>query len=409
MPEILLRIKEEMGPDAVILSTRKVKKDSGSFGMFTRQIIEVTAAVDIDEYADEPAPPARNPYRQEPPRRDRERERNEEEARVKSHGMFLSLQAEIDNLREELSSLGRPAPVRQPVVESTAVAATLKNLESKIDRLVEQKASADSLGLSPALKLLRNDLHDRDLDPSLSSRIFSYLQEKVDQGAIRPGEEDRALRELVSRTVKVATPPEFDTRQVWAFVGPTGVGKTTTVAKLAARYALQGGKKVGLITVDTFRIAAVEQLRTYANIMDVPIRVALGQGDFRSAVKEFSDRDLILVDTAGQSPKDEEALGQLLSIFPKEVETHIHLVLSVTTRGRDLEKILKHYAPVGVRKLVLTKIDETDCHGPLLTLPVVSRLPLSYLTMGQNVPDDIEPATAERVVSLIVGEAGAQR
>lgn len=398
MPEILEKIREELGPDAVILSSRKTKKETGSFGMFTRPILEVTAAADIDRYSNVGEPsihvPPRLPERRPDPGGD---------ARVKTQGMFLSLQAEIDSLREELGAMGRrPDKLKAP--EPQAMAVALKNIEAKIDRLTEQKARADTIGLPPALMKLKNGLEERDLDQNLCARIFTYLQEKLDQGVVKPGEEERALRELLGRTVKVsAIPEDFGTRQVWAFIGPTGVGKTTTVAKLAARYALQSGKKVGLITVDTFRIAAVEQLRTYANIMDVPIRVAMNQDDFKSAVEEFSDRDIVLVDTAGQSPRDEEALGKLLTLFPSGVDTKVHLVISATTRSRDLEKILKHYAPAGVQRLVLTKLDETECHGPLLNLSVLSRLPLSYLTTGQNVPDDIEPATAERVVSFLMG------
>lgn len=396
MPEILEQIKAELGPDAVILSTRKLKKDEGSFGMFSRQIIEVTAAADYEKYALVDEEPPR------PPPRPAIDKRREEEARVKTQGMFLSLQAEIDSLREELSTMGRAGKAK-PQAADANVAASLKTIESKLDRLTEQKAKADTLGLPPALRKLKDALEERDLDANLSARIFTYLQEKCEQGAIKAGDEERALRELLGRTVKVAAPPDPTARQVWAFVGPTGVGKTTTVAKLAARHSLQERKKVGLITVDTFRIAAVEQLRTYANIMDVPIRVALGPEDFRKAVAEYADRDLILVDTAGQSPRDEEALHQLLAMFPKDVAVEVHLVLSITTRGRDLEKILRHYTPVGVKRLVLTKLDETDCRGPLVYLPVVSKLPLSYLTTGQNVPDDIEPAKTERVVEYLLG------
>jgi flagellar biosynthesis protein FlhF len=176
------------------------------------------------------------------------------------------------------------------------------------------------------------------------------------------------------------------------------VGKTTTLAKLAARFALQEGRKVGFITVDTFRIAAVEQLKTYAKIMALPLEVALDGASLRGAVESLSDRDLILVDTAGQSPRDEESLRELAAFFPTDVEVEVHLVLAVTTRGRDLERILRQYEPLRPTRLLLTKLDETECLGPLLSLPLASRLPLSYLTVGQNVPDDLEEATPSRVV-----------
>ena len=164
-----------------------------------------------------------------------------------------------------------------------------------------------------------------------------------------------------------------------------------------------------LITLDTFRIGAVEQLKTYANITGVPMRVALDAAGFRGAIEQFSGREIVLVDTAGQSPRDEESLAELLTLFPAEVKVEVHLVLSVTTRSRDLERILRHYAPVKASRLLLTKLDETTCHGPLFGLPSTSRLPLSYLTTGQNVPDDIESATPRVVADYLVPVVGAGR
>jgi flagellar biosynthesis protein FlhF len=417
MPEALAKIRAELGPNAVIISSRKIKKSAGAFGMLSRPLIEVTAAADIDPPASAPASAFQSPHTGRRPDSTAypEYSGDAERATVRTQGMLLSIQAEIDGLREEMALIGRKSFKR----ESVPLDRGLKSLEKKLDKLIEQTSSFESVKLKPALSLLYRHLEGLDLEPALNARIFSYLQEKCDKGAIGEGDEALALRELISQTVKVVgdtdsgpdttpgsgtdTIPGGKNRRVWAFVGPTGVGKTTTVAKLAARFALQGQLRVGLITVDTFRIAAVEQLRTYARIMDVPVRVALSAEDFKRAVDEFSDRDLILVDTAGQSPRDEQALGELMALFPEEVETEVHLVLSVTTRTRDLEDILRHYQPVKVGRLVLTKLDETRCHGPILHLPLVSKLPLSYLTIGQNVPDDIEPVGPDTVAHYLLG------
>jgi flagellar biosynthesis protein FlhF len=219
-----------------------------------------------------------------------------------------------------------------------------------------------------------------------------------------------AFRELVRRTVRVTGSllPAEGRQRVVALVGPTGVGKTTTVAKLAARFALQEGRKVGLVTVDTYRVAAAEQLRKFADIMEVPLRVALDAAELRRAVADSANRDLVLVDTAGQSPRDEQALLDLLGFFEPGMDAEVHLVLSVTTRARDLERILKHYEPLKPSRLLLTKLDETECHGALLGLPLASRLPLSYLTTGQNVPDDIEEAAADRVADYLLRGWGAE-
>jgi len=406
MPDALRMIKEELGPDAVILSTRQIKPGKGAFGMLGRPILEVTAAADLETAApaveraagyDAP-PPGRAPRGAAGHAPARARERTPE--RVPDHGPILALQADVDSLREELALLGRrPRPTGQE-----SLTRDVKALSEKLDRLLEQTSRFDRMRLAPGLQRLHDHLEAADLDRGLAARILTFLQEKLDAGTVAPGREMEAFGELVRRTVKVAGPLRIgDGPRVLALVGPTGVGKTTTVAKLAARFALKDGARVGLITLDTFRIAAVEQLKTYAKIMGVPIRVALDAAGFRAAVEDLADRELILVDTAGQSPRDEAALAELLGLFPPEVPVEVHLVLSVTTRARDLEKILKHYADLKASRLVLTKLDETECHGPLLGLPVVSRLPLSFLTTGQNVPDDIEEATAEAVARHLAG------
>ncbi len=395
MPEALRKIKADLGPDAVILSTRQIKRGRGVFGMLSRPILEVTAATDVDALArPAPAPAApRGPSAPAPPGPD--------------SGILLTLQADVDSLREELDLLARRPRRAGP----DPVSEELRGLVSKVERLLEQTVRLDRVRLSPGLRRLHAHLDAVDVDPVLSARILAFLQDKMDSGVVPEGREVAAFRELVARTVKVSGPllDEAPGPRVVALVGPTGVGKTTTVAKLAARYALQEKRRVGLITVDTFRIAAVEQLKTYARIMGVPIRVALDAASFRSAVDDLADRDLVLVDTAGQSPRDEASLMELLELFPEDVRTEVHLVLAVTTRGRDLQAALRHYAPVGPSRLLLTKLDETECHGALLGLPLVARLPLSYLTTGQNVPDDIEEATAQGVAGYLVRglEAGA--
>jgi len=398
MPEALQKIKAELGPDAVILSTRQVPRGKGVFGMLGRPILEVTAAADVRP---PPAPASPPPGAYAPPMG------RAEPRPGPDHGAILGLQADVDSLREELSVLGR----RPRGDASASLERDVRALAGKVDQLLTQTAAFDRLQLAPGLRALHAHLESIDLDPKLAARLLGFLQEKIDAGTLAEGRERTALREVVERTVRVAPDlAETDGEQrVVALVGPTGVGKTTTVAKLAARFALQQGRRVGLITLDTFRIAAVEQLKTYANITGVPLRVALDAEGFRDAVEQFADREIVLVDTAGQSPRDEESLSQLLALFPSGVQAEVHLVLSVTTRSRDLERILRHYAPVKASRLLLTKLDETICHGPLFGLPVVSRLPLSYLTTGQNVPDDLEIATPRAVADHLLDEREAAR
>jgi flagellar biosynthesis protein FlhF len=189
---------------------------------------------------------------------------------------------------------------------------------------------------------------------------------------------------------------------VTALVGPTGVGKTTTIAKLAAYAKLELKQKVALVTLDTFRLAAVDQLQQYAQILQVPLHVALTVEDLRSALRFYQDRTLVLIDTPGHSPKDEEVLGQLQRFLEELPEVETHLVLSATTKPRDMADIAQRFEPLKPTRLIFTKLDETSTHGPILSTLVRVKRPLSYLGTGQEVPQDLELATSRRVADLIL-------
>ena len=191
-------------------------------------------------------------------------------------------------------------------------------------------------------------------------------------------------------------------RSVVALVGPTGVGKTTTVAKLAANFRLREKRRVGLITVDTYRIAAVEQLRTYADIIDLPMEVVSTPREMREAAARLADLDLVLVDTAGRSPRDEVRIQELKSMLAEAKPDEVHLVLSAVAGARNLVTTAEKFAPVGVTSLTLTKLDETTGLGHLLTLLQQHRRPISYLTNGQNVPDDIYVASGHELARMLL-------
>ena len=192
-------------------------------------------------------------------------------------------------------------------------------------------------------------------------------------------------------------------RKVVALVGPTGVGKTTTIAKLAANFKLRAGLRVGLVTVDTYRIAAVEQLRTYAEIIDIPMKVVTGPRDLTRVLQEMSDLDLVLVDTAGRSPADELQLHELKHLLAEGPVDEVHLVLSLAASTRSLINTARQFSGVRTGSLILTKLDESPGLGQLLAALPDLPFPISYLTTGQNVPDDIEPAVAARLARLVLG------
>ena len=185
-------------------------------------------------------------------------------------------------------------------------------------------------------------------------------------------------------------------------IGPTGVGKTTTLAKLAAQYHFQEGKNVGLITIDAYRIAAINQLKTYAQIMSIPLKVALTPKELEQCIGEYKDMDMILVDTPGRSQFNDDALTVLQEFLEAAQPADTHLLLTVSTKEDDAYMTLDSFAPEYVRQLIFTKIDETASFGSILNICAKIGKPVSYLTTGQNVPDDIEIAQADRMADLFL-------
>ncbi|MBW2187298.1 MAG: AAA family ATPase, partial [Deltaproteobacteria bacterium] len=187
-----------------------------------------------------------------------------------------------------------------------------------------------------------------------------------------------------------------------ALIGPTGVGKTTTIAKLAAAFLLAGGKRVAMVTIDTYRIAAVEQLKVYGEIMNLPVEVVMSADQLRDVLARHSNKDLILIDTAGRSPKDDVSLNELQNFLDVDPAIEPHLVLSATTRERDLYETYSRFSALSPKSLLMTKLDECESLGVLLNIHLRNNCPLSYLANGQKVPEDLVLADAESVSALIL-------
>ncbi|MDO4557581.1 MAG: hypothetical protein Q4C47_01285 [Planctomycetia bacterium] len=239
---------------------------------------------------------------------------------------------------------------------------------------------------------------------ALVDRIRSELKpgQPLDESLLRA----RILR-LIESGIRCSGPIRVHPgeHRLVALVGPTGVGKTTTIAKLAANYRLREHRSVGLITVDTYRIAAVEQIRTYAEIIDLPMQVVSSPYEIEGAVQRMRDLDLILLDTAGRSPRDSERLAELQDYLTKAGAGEVHLVLSTTASTRSLSQTVEQFSIAGPTHLLLTKLDEATGLGGIWPLIRDGKLPLSYLTNGQNVPDDIEVADSSRVARAMLGLA----
>lgn len=240
-------------------------------------------------------------------------------------------------------------------------------------------------------ELVTNGIDRRLAQKMVESAVKGVGQKKAkDSAYIR-----RFMRERVAGKLAVSDP--LESRSVLAFVGPTGVGKTTTIAKLAAVHALRKKKSVALLTMDTYRIAAAEQLKVYGSIIGVSVDVASSATELYEQISRHSDKDLVLIDTAGRNHRDRGQMKELSSLARTNPDVKFNLVLSAQTRDDVLYDSVKGYADVPVGSLTFTKLDETGVYGPILNTMILANMPVAYLSSGQRVPDDIELATTERL------------
>ncbi|HIJ80664.1 MAG TPA: flagellar biosynthesis protein FlhF [Desulfuromonadales bacterium] len=432
MAEALRMVKSELGNDAMILSTKK-EKAGGVMGLFSSDMYRVTAAV-------EPArtvPPASIPPVVREPRA---REATAREEMEKS--MLAPLARELKDLREKVDVLtrrqekgghGRSSGTEAAAVDLRESGFNLDKIPSaeleEIKRMLlttltksqegtartVQWPAADVVGGSTPHGGLQHGENETSLVRELlangvSPAVVDRIRRELDTSS--PGRADRNskahLRETLDRLISFAAPLRFETGipRVIALVGPTGVGKTTTTAKLAAMSAFNGGKKVAMITMDIFRVGAVEQLKTYSRIMGISLDVVSTPRELEKAVEKHADCDLIVIDTAGRSHKDKEKLNEMKSFLEQKTPIEIYLCLSATTKDRELEEILKRFSIFRIGNVIFTKLDESESCGNMVNLLMNDELPIAYFTTGQRVPEDIEVATPARLADMIVREEG---
>jgi len=390
MHEALVLVRRELGPDAAVLQTREVS-NRRLFGLLrgARQI-EVTASAGVNV-------PSRLPERP-----------GVELEPVHATVSGVSFEPSI----AEQGPPGDPPPrvscshglASVPGI-SQEVQGQLNDLQGMVRELCRRSQNGGGRDLPESLFRLFTDLIEADVNEDVARELVDRVRTEASGEELADGAMIQArVARLIEAEVPIAGPiaVEPGRRRLVALVGPTGVGKTTTIAKLAANYRLKEKRNVGLITVDTYRIAAVEQLRTYAEIIDLPMQVVSTPREMREAVRRLDGLDLVLMDTAGRSPRDEIKLQELKSFLNEAGADEVHLVLSSVVGSRTLEQTARRFAAVGTTALILTKLDEATGLGNLLPLLRTSRLPLSYLTNGQNVPDDIETAEAGRLARLIL-------
>ncbi|WP_080839900.1 flagellar biosynthesis protein FlhF [Cohnella massiliensis] len=291
--------------------------------------------------------------------------------------------------------------------EEDEVSALLQELRSMKEMMIRINRQQNAQAMPAAVLKLSKRLASQGVEPVYVEQFAQTVIERLEEHPDPDDEEFRQtarelLREWLLPSVGQGISP--NTRIV-NFVGPTGVGKTTTIAKIAADQAFIHRRSVGFITADTYRIAAVDQLRTYADILNVPLEVVFSPSELTRAYKKLEDRDLLLMDTAGRNYRNELFVSEVNSLLAPGQQAENLLVLSLTHKYSDLKEVASQFAKYGVRRLLLTKTDETDSYGSVLNLAREFDFEISYITCGQTVPDDIRAFEPDEWVNRLLGDA----
>ncbi len=451
MAEALVEVRRQLGPNAVILHTRSYNQ-GGILGLGARTCVEVTAA-DGRELG----------RRQRASQEDRRREllaaakRTQRQRREPGRPRP---EPAGDLIRKTYAAAGAPTdapatpePVRAreqaspgTMTETAAAPAQISNQQSAISNPFDARQVTEEMrAIKRMVARMSQSRHDNargdggggggaDLPDKLFDQYLSLLEQEVAEelageimARVRQAlpadelEDEHACRRAVLKAVAELMPTDDGASQgaiaaadrsstsparprTIALIGPTGVGKTTTVAKLAATFKLKRQMKVALITIDTYRIAAVDQLRTYAGIIGVPLRVVASPDEMQRAVQEFADCDAVLIDTAGRSQRDDPRLDELARFIKAADADEVHLVLSSTCTQAVLEDTIERFARIPTDRVIFTKLDEAVTFGVVLNVMRKVRKRLSYITTGQEVPHQIEPGSADRLAALVLGE-----
>ncbi len=344
MKDALSQIKTELGSNAVIISTREIR-ESG-YGLMSKPLIEVVAAVDYDG-----------------------------DTLIKKVAGNRSYEGKSISFNQASSLLQAPNHVSEEIVE----------LKKMLKQLMTRSNVAP---FSP----MREKLINKGVRENLADLIINKLGSDASETAIR---------ELLTKLLRVEGPTG---ERVWIFLGTTGVGKTTTIAKIAARAVLSEAKSVALITLDSYRIGAIDQSRIYAKILNIPFFSVTTPSELNIALNQLQSKDLILIDTVGRSPFCNEYAQQLIGFFDG-VKACKFLLMPVATRDQEMDTITKTFSPLKADRMIFTKFDEAHMAGSIISHNLIHRMPISHITTGQRVPEDIEPASTDKIIARTLGDA----
>ncbi len=367
MQEAMQKIRLDLGENAVILNS-KVIYTGGFLGLFKKKNIEVIAAMDEQSIA--------KPVMKEKPKTMQKtsfiQEKTHRQPKEQDHSS--KVEKEISQLKD-----------------------MVENISNSLDYTYEQ--------LPESIQTITNKLKQQEINEAAVKNIANKLLTKW-KNASEQGKEPRVHDWAQDEIRPYLADLEFGgisyKRKCINIIGPTGVGKTTTIAKMAAEAVLEKGKKIAFITTDTYRIAAIEQLKTYANLLNVPVEVVYIPSDFQKALDKFADYDLVFIDTAGRNYRDGVFIEDLKKLISFEEEMETYLVLSLTGKEKDLNTIVEKFNSVPIQKFIFTKLDETASVGSIFNLMTQHQIGAAYFTNGQGVPEDIVEANEEKLIELIL-------
>lgn len=393
--EAVMQAKKELGENVVVMNVRTIKP-KGLFKWFRSPTVEVMVAKEEEAEAV------------------RAREQTEKMQTENLKDVIAS----IDKLRQLGEDVGETSVKKTPPAEEAVLEERLENiqnlLEEKLKKQEDEKdvqepeAEKKNTEMTEFIRLLYNTMIENEVHEKYANQMIDEIEQNFGEKMKVEHVLSHIYQKMVLKFGKVEriTPAQKKGPKVVFFLGPTGVGKTTTLAKIASQFSVSGGKKIALFTADTYRISATDQLKTYANILGVPFHIIYSVDEMKTYLESYREYDYVLIDTAGHSPNNEERrrdMNEFIHAFGEDVETEVYLVLSATTKYRDLMNIADTYTAITDYKIIFTKLDETTVYGNLLNLKIHTGAPLSYVTNGQNVPDDIELFQPQEAVRKILG------
>ena len=389
--EALEKVREELGTDAIIINTRS-DKQGGIFDFVGQRMVEVTAALDDKPVSNNGA-------------RVRSQRRNAAPigpAEAKVHPPQRSVAYE-PAIRRDYT--GKPGNVDVKYIENRVHVEQLlddiNDLKRSMKVLADTALTGEMAGLPPNLASLLSAMQSSGVDDKITKRLIRQLlndltgSELTDPSAVR-----KKATDLLLSSMKEVSPIAFagPKPRIVTFVGPTGSGKTTTIAKLASEFILNMNKTITVLTIDTKRVDAVGQLKTYCQILNIPLFIAYTPDDLSAFMQSIEKSDMTLVDTPGSGPMDKSQMIEMMEFLQKMVPQEVHLVMSVTTSYHEMNLILDNFNVLKPNRILFTKLDETDSYGPMLSCAIMAKTPMSYVTFGQNVPGNFSVADPKNLI-----------